>query len=135
MLYSIPDHEIDTAYSHSSGAGGQNVNKRDTKAQIRWPFRISQNFSDDQKFILEQTLHHWINNDGYIVIANQESRSQEQNRQNAIDRLHLIVNEALTPEKNRIPTRPTRSSKERRLTSKKKESNKKTSRKVQEWEL
>lgn len=135
MQYTIPEHEIDMIYSRSSGAGGQNVNKRDTKAQIRWPFRISQHFTETQKLVLEQALQNWINSDGYIVITNQESRSQEQNRKNALDRLQLIVNEALTPEKDRIATKPTWSSKKRRLDDKQKDSRKKTARKsISEWE-
>jgi ribosome-associated protein len=116
--FEIPEQEILISYARSGGAGGQNVNKRDTKAHIKWHIRESTAFTEEQKAILEQGLRNWINDEGYVFLSNQETRSQEQNKQNAIDRLNTLVEEALIPEKKRVPTKPTRSSKLRRLDDK-----------------
>jgi ribosome-associated protein len=132
--YTVPESELRFFFARSGGPGGQNVNKRKTKARIEWPFSDSLSFTDDQKLILERELQNWINDKGCVVVSNRVTRSQDQNRQNAIDRLNEIVTEALTPEKERIATKPTRSSKERRLDDKKLESNKKKDRQLKNWE-
>jgi ribosome-associated protein len=130
----VPEKEITTSYTHSSGAGGQYVNKRDTKAQISWHIAGSSMFTDEQKIILERELRNRMNSDLCVVLANQKTRSREQNRNNAIDRLNDLVTEALTPEKDRIPTKPTRSSQVRRLNEKTLESKKKEGRRPENWE-
>lgn len=134
MKYIVPESEINVDYARSSGAGGQNINKRDTKAQITWSIRDSLSFTDDQKAILERELINWINNEGLVSIQNQETRSREQNRSNAIERLNEIVTIALTPEKERKPTKPTRASKERRLDEKAQHSKLKRERGSKDWE-
>lgn len=125
----IPLKEIGVIYSRASGAGGQNVNKRDTKAQIRWHLRSSSAFNDSEKLLLEHALDPWMTLEGDVIISNQESRSREQNQQRAIDRLNELVRIALIPKKKRVPTKPTRSSKEKRIQDKKVVSRKKTFRK------
>ncbi len=70
--YIIPENELKITYARSGGAGGQNVNKRDTKAQLRWNILGSSVFTTEQKRILEQELQHWVNEEGYVVISNQE---------------------------------------------------------------
>lgn len=132
--FSVPENEIHIDYARSGGAGGQNVNKRDTKAQITWSIKDSLAFTEEQKVILERELANWINAEGFVSIQNQETRSQDQNRSNAIDRLNEIVTQALTPKKERKPTKPTRASKERRLDEKSRESRKKADRGKKDWE-
>lgn len=133
--YHIPENELFLSFSRSGGAGGQNVNKRDTKAQLKWHILGSNVFSTEQKRILEQELRHWINTDGYVIITNQESRSQEQNKQHAIHRLNELVTNALTPEKDRIATKPSWSSTLRRLQEKQRDSRKKTNRRtIAHWD-
>jgi ribosome-associated protein len=134
LRYVVPENELTATYARSGGAGGQNVNKRDTKAQISWHILGSSSFTDEQKVILERELMNWINSEGCVVIQNQETRSREQNRSNAISRLNALVTEALTPEKERIATKPTRSSRERRLEDKSHESKKKAERREKDWE-
>lgn len=134
MFYTIPDREIDCSFARSGGPGGQNVNKKSTKAQVRWHILGSTSFTDEQKVVLERELRNWINEEGCVSISNQETRSQEQNKQKAVDRLNELVNEALVPKKERVPTRPTRSSNERRLADKNLASRKKDERSNKDWD-
>ena len=124
----IPENEIAEQFSRSGGSGGQNVNKLSTKAEVRWNVDSSAAFSDEEKEKIKQVLENRINKEGELIITSQEERSQLQNRGRAIERLNNLVSDALIPEKERVATKPTRSSKERRLEAKKRQGEKKKSR-------
>jgi ribosome-associated protein len=116
----VPETEISERFSRSGGHGGQNVNKLATKAEVRWNIDESRAFSEEEKEKIRRVLGNRINKEGELIIVSQEERSQLQNRQRAVERLNGLVAAALTLEKERIPTRPTRASRERRLEEKRK---------------
>jgi ribosome-associated protein len=127
-MRAIPESEIAVDYARSSGPGGQNVNKRDTKAVVRWKVGDSTAFSEEEKVRIRSFAANRLNADDEIVLAADEERSQAQNRAAAVSRLREIVRRALIPAKKRRPTMPTRASKERRLESKRLQGRKKADR-------
>ena len=116
----IPTNEIQWRFSRSSGAGGQNVNKTDSRAEIVFNISGSNSLTPYQKHrISSQDKVKLIN--GSICIAVQEKRTQYQNRKLALSRLALILRKLLKPpDKKRRETIPTLSSQRRRVESKKK---------------
>ncbi len=126
----VPLTEIQLTFARSSGAGGQNVNKTATKVVVRWPVGKSRVFSQEEKARIRIKLANKLNNQDELVVASEEERSQGWNRELAINRLRFLVSKALLIPKKRRPTRPTRSSKLKRLESKKKHAQKKSARKV-----
>ena len=117
----IPENEYDIIPSRSSGPGGQNVNKRSTKAMLNWNIIESKILNSEQKQKLLKYNHHKKE----IVIYSQNQRYWKQNKQDVIKKLNKIVNEVLKPVKKRIPTRVPKRSKENRLKDKKKQAKKK----------
>jgi len=124
----VPDEEISEKFSHSSGRGGQNINKLSTKAEVRWNVDASMAFTPEEKEKIKQILANRINKEGELIIVSQEERSQMQNRERAIEKLNKLVEAALVPEKERKPTKPTKASKERRLEEKRRIGEKKKQR-------
>ncbi len=124
----IPENEFKITFARSSGAGGQNVNKTSTKVFVHWPVGQSSVLSDEEKGRVRLKLANRINNEDELVISAEEERSQLQNRQLAIVRLHALVNQAMHVPKKRKATRPTLGSKIRRIESKKIRSKIKTDR-------
>ncbi|PWW82742.1 MULTISPECIES: alternative ribosome rescue aminoacyl-tRNA hydrolase ArfB [Prosthecochloris] len=113
----IEDSEIDIRALRSQGPGGQNVNKVATAIQLRFDIRASSLPDICKKRLL--ALHDKrITKDGVIVIKAQQYRSQDKNRQDALDRLKAIVQGVMKTRKVRRATRPTSSSKENRLEGK-----------------
>jgi ribosome-associated protein len=121
----IPRDEIIEKFSRAGGAGGQNVNKLSTKAEVRWNVGKSKLFSQEEKEKIKRALANKINKEGELIVVSQEARTQSQNRELAIERLNNLVKSALITRKKRKPTKPTKASKERRLSSKKRLSEKK----------
>ena len=116
----IPGNEIKWRFSRASGAGGQNVNKTDSRAEIVFNVSESKTLTPYQKYRISIQAEVKLSN-GCICIAVQDKRTQYQNRQLALSRLTLTLRELLKPpQKERRETIPTRSSQRRRVESKKK---------------
>ena len=116
----IPANEIKWRFSRSSGAGGQNVNKADSRAEIVFNVSESKTLTPYQKYRISIQDEVKLSN-GCICIAVQDKRTQYQNRQLALTRLISTLRDLLKPPpKKRRETIPTRSSQKRRIESKKK---------------
>lgn len=115
----IPDNEIKFHAVQSSGPGGQNVNKVATAIHLRFDIHSS-SLPKFCKIRLLRLKDHRISQDGVIVIKARKFRTQEQNREDAIERLQRMIKKAMTIPKNRKPTKPTRNSQKKRLDLKKK---------------
>ena len=113
----IPDTEVTITAIRAQGAGGQHVNKTSTAIHLRFDIRAS-SLPEYYKERLLAASHHLITPDGVVIIKAQEYRSQEMNREAAVARLISLIQELTVEQKSRRATRPTRASKERRLTSK-----------------
>jgi ribosome-associated protein len=116
---SIPDSEILLSYVRASGPGGQNVNKVATACELRFDARGSRSLPADIAVRLMKLAGKRLTKEGVIVISADRFRSQEQNREDAIDRLKAMMLEAAKPPPpKRRATKPTRSAVERRLKTK-----------------
>lgn len=124
----IPESEFEISYALGSGPGGQKRNKTETKARLRWNLGKSRTFSLEEKIKIRQALASQFTKEGELVLENDETRSQKQNTAAVIRRARELVSEALIPDKERIATKPTAGSNERRIASKKKEALKKADR-------
>jgi len=114
---SLADSEVEITAIRAQGAGGQHVNKASTAIHLRFDIRAS-SLPEYYKERLLAANHHLLTSDGMIVIKAQEYRSQELNREAALSRLVAVIQELTTEQKSRRATRPTRASKERRLSAK-----------------
>ena len=116
----IPENELVIVTSRSSGPGGQNVNKVNTKVEIRFNLTDSTNLTDAEKDLIFERLKNRISISGTLIIRSQSERNQVRNRERAISKLFLLLSEALSEDPERIPTEPTRGSVEKRLNKKRK---------------
>ena len=114
----ISGKQIEITAIRSQGAGGQNVNKVSTGIHLRFDIPGS-SLPDELKQRLLQSSDHRINKDGAIIIKSQQTRSQEQNRLNALDMLRTMIQSAMVTKKPRKRTRPSKGSMEKRTDQKK----------------
>jgi ribosome-associated protein len=119
---SIDEQELEERFVRASGPGGQNVNKLSTAVQLRFDARRSPSLPDDMRARLERLAGKRLTREGVIVIIAQRHRTQERNRQDALDRLIELLRAAAVRPVPRRPTRPTKGSRERRLETKKRRS-------------
>jgi len=124
----IDENEIEEQFIRSSGPGGQHVNKVATAVQIKFNIDESENLPDYVKKQLKEQAANRINKDGEIVIYSQVHRSQAKNRDEALNKLILLIEKASRKKRRRIRTKPTRESVQRRLRNKRRISEKKKNR-------
>jgi len=124
----IPDYELRFSFVRSSGPGGQNVNKVNTKAVLRWSAQSSAALPDDirQRFLARYARR--ITTDGEIVISSQRFREQGQNQRDCLQKLSELLIAVATAPKRRRPSRPTKASIRRHRAKKQAHSQKKQQR-------
>lgn len=116
------EKEMTFATSRSSGPGGQNVNKVNTKVELRFHVENSNLLSEEEKEKITSKLANRINSDGELMVVSQSERSQLKNKEEAVERFYELLAKALKPVKNRKATRPTKASIEERIKAKKQKS-------------
>lgn len=116
----IPNSEFDFTFSRSSGAGGQNVNKVNTKATLSWDIDESTAISSAVKKRFKEKFSRFITAEAMVKIDSQRFRTQSQNIQDCIDKLHEMLEQVAKAPRKRIATKPTKSSQKKRVDSKKK---------------
>ncbi|HLN56737.1 MAG TPA: alternative ribosome rescue aminoacyl-tRNA hydrolase ArfB [Bacteroidales bacterium] len=120
IIARINTSEFRFSTSRSSGPGGQNVNKVNTRVELRFNIPSSSSFSDEEKAIITDKLKNRINNEGDLLIVSQSERTQLRNKEKTQEKLYHLLAKALTVKPVRKPTRPTLASKARRVDEKKK---------------
>tara|TARA_B100000029_G_C17164446_1_gene810871 strand:+ start:275 stop:694 length:420 start_codon:yes stop_codon:yes gene_type:complete len=116
----IPESELGLEYSRSTGPGGQNVNKLETRVTILFDVDGSPSLSSVQRARIREKLATRITKAGMLRVTSQRHRTQAANRNAAMERFVDLLREATRPARKRKPTKPTRASNQRRLDSKKK---------------
>jgi ribosome-associated protein len=126
----IPDLENEFVFqtSRSSGPGGQNVNKVNSRVELRFDIPNSTLLTTEQKQLLLKKLASKLTSEGVLIVVSQESRSQQDNRELSVQKFYALVGAALKPVKKRKPTRPTKASEEKRLQKKRQQGEKKAQR-------
>ena len=121
----IDDGELRFEFSRSSGPGGQNVNKVETKVRLLFDVRSSSSLTADQRDRIEERLPTRITKDHVLHVTSQRHRTREANRRAAIERFAELLDEALAEKEPRIPRKVPKAQRKRRLESKRRRSQKK----------
>lgn len=129
----IPDSELEISFTRSSGPGGQNVNKVNSKAVLRWKFGTSM-IPEGVKARFRETYGSRITKDGDVLVMSDRFRDQGRNLEDCRAKLRELLLAVAQPPKARKKTKPTYSSQVRRQNSKKKQGDKKRSRQSRNWD-
>lgn len=130
----IPHDEFQFSFARSSGPGGQNVNKLNTKAVLRWPITASPSLPEDvrQRFLTQ--FRSRITSEGDFVLASQQFREQRRNVEDCVEKLRAMLASVAVAPRKRKRTKPSRGSIERRLQAKRKLAHKKQERRRGAWD-
>lgn len=120
--------ELSFQTSRSGGAGGQHVNKVETKVELRFDVDGSLLLTEEEKALVRQKLASRISQEGYLLVVCQDSRSQLQNKALCVERFYELLEQAFRKPKKRKATKPTKASVKRRLASKQIQAQKKANR-------
>ena len=125
-----PIRELRFSYARSSGPGGQNVNKVESKAVLRWDVARSRGVPADVRARFLSRFAPRITGEGELVLASQRYRDRERNVADCVAKLRAMLAQVAVPPKPRKPTRPTRGSRERRLEAKRARARQKSERRA-----
>jgi ribosome-associated protein len=130
----IPLRELDFTFARSSGPGGQNVNKVNTKATLHWDVTHSRSLPDDVRERFVAKYKNRINRDGQVVLSSQRFRDQGRNVADCIARLRELLEEVLQAPKPRKKTKLSQAARGRRLRSKRVTAERKQARRLSAWD-
>lgn len=118
-MVNIPEDRLKFRFSRSSGPGGQNVNKVNTRITVFFDVKDCEEFTESQKRRILKKLHTRTSKQGVVRVSSQKHRSQKQNRDAAVEKLHELLEDALRRSPKRKKTRKPKWAKEKRLAEKK----------------
>lgn len=110
--------EVEFSTSRSSGPGGQNVNKVNSKVTLKWDV-VHSAIEENQRELILKKLHSRLTKEGVLLLSAQDKRSQVQNKEAVLQKLEQLLSKAFTPKKVRRPTKPGKAAKQIRLKEKK----------------
>ncbi len=135
--FSLPREQLELSFARSSGAGGQNVNKVNSKVEARWDAVSSGLLPDDVLRRLMSRYSNRLDADGLLIVTSERHRDRERNIADCIEKLEEWVESVWEKPKPRIKTKPTKGSKRRRVEAKRRDSDKKRERTkvtVEDWD-